>query len=159
MTFTDVFNDFMIGNPVYRIQWIEEDEARIVYYDSEVKTFVDRRTSGEWQCKYLMVTHEDMSATDWEVGEWDDVAQDKHTWHEWEKLGYHVLKGQRAHSFNADGKALFTSQQVALTVSKKATPRAWWAMNRHTGSHDFDGRPDHGGIGEDESSLVNGDWD
>lgn len=83
-----------------------------------------------------------------------------HTWDEWKELGYHVVQGQRANSFNDDGKALFTLFQVRLTLpKKKALPNPWWAMNRHTGSYGFDGRPDNGGIGEDESSLVNGDWD
>jgi hypothetical protein len=85
---------------------------------------------------------------------------DNHTWHEWKQLGYHVVKGQRADSFDADGKALFTSFQVALTLPKKRVSRISWAItNGYRSSYDFDGRSDQGGIGEDESCLVNGDWD
>jgi hypothetical protein len=72
MTFTGVFQDLMDGNPVTRTSWVEEDETRIVYYDTETKSFVDRRDSGEWQSKYLCVTGDDMNATDWEVCEWGD---------------------------------------------------------------------------------------
>jgi len=72
MTFTEVFQDLMDGNPVSRTSWEKEDEARIVYYDTETKAFVDRRTSGEWQCKYLCVIGEDMNATDWEICEWEE---------------------------------------------------------------------------------------
>ena len=72
MTFTEVFQDLMDGNPVSRTSWEKEDEARIVYYDTETKAFVDRRTSGEWQCKYLCVIGDDMNATDWEICEWEE---------------------------------------------------------------------------------------
>lgn len=72
MTFTEVFQDLMDGNPVSRTSWEKEDEARIVYYDTETKAFVDRRTSGEWQSKYLCVIGEDMNATDWELCEWEE---------------------------------------------------------------------------------------
>ena len=72
MTFTGVFQDLMDGNPVTRTSWIEENDARIVFYDNEVKSFVDRRTSGEWQSKFICVTGDDLNATDWEVGEWED---------------------------------------------------------------------------------------
>jgi hypothetical protein len=72
MTFTGVFQELMDGNPVTRTSWVEEDEARIVYYDTEIKSFVDRRASGEWQFKYLCVTGDDMNATDWEICEWQE---------------------------------------------------------------------------------------
>ena len=72
MTFTEVFQDLMDGNPVSRTSWEKEDEARIVYYDNQTKAFVDRRTSGEWQSKYLCVIGEDMNATDWEICEWEE---------------------------------------------------------------------------------------
>jgi hypothetical protein len=72
VTFTEVFQDLMDGNPVSRTSWEKEDEARIVYYDTETKAFVDRRTSGEWQCKYLCVIGDDMNATDWEICEWEE---------------------------------------------------------------------------------------
>lgn len=72
MTFTEVFQDLMDGNPVSRTSWEKEDEARIVYYDTETKAFVDRRTSGEWQSKYLCVIGDDMNATDWEICEWEE---------------------------------------------------------------------------------------
>jgi hypothetical protein len=72
MTFTEVFQDLMDGNPVSRTSWEKEDEARIVYYDTENKAFVDRRTSGEWQSKYLCVIGDDMNATDWEICEWEE---------------------------------------------------------------------------------------
>ena len=72
MTFTEVFQDLMDGNPVSRTSWENEDEARIVYYDNQTKAFVDRRTSGEWQSKYLCVIGEDMNATDWELCEWQE---------------------------------------------------------------------------------------
>ena len=62
----------MDGNPVSRTSWEKEDEARIVYYDTEIKAFVDRRTSGEWQSKYLCVIGDDMNATDWEICEWEE---------------------------------------------------------------------------------------
>lgn len=84
----------------------------------------------------------------------------KHTWDEWKQLGCHVIKGHKADSFNEDGKALFTSQQVAINLPKKRVPRISWALKSvYSGSYGFDGRPDHGGIGEDESCYVNGDWD
>jgi hypothetical protein len=72
MTFTEVFQDLMDGNPISRTSWEKEDEARIVYYDTENKAFVDRRTSGEWQSKYLCVIGDDMNATDWEICEWEE---------------------------------------------------------------------------------------
>jgi hypothetical protein len=72
MTFTEVFQDLMDGNPVSRTSWEKEDEARIVYYDNQTKAFVDRRTSGEWQSKYLCVIGDDMNATDWEICEWEE---------------------------------------------------------------------------------------
>ena len=72
MTFGEVFQDLMNGNPVSRTSWEKEDEARIVYYDTEAKAFVDRRTSGEWQSKYLCVSGDDMTATDWELCEWEE---------------------------------------------------------------------------------------
>ena len=72
MTFTEVFQDLMDGNPVSRTSWEKEDKARIVYYDNQTKAFVDRRTSGEWQSKYLCVIGDDMNATDWEICEWEE---------------------------------------------------------------------------------------
>lgn len=72
MTFTGVFQELMDGNPVTRTSWVEEDETRIVYYDTETKSFVDRRASGEWQSKYLWVTGDDMNATDWEICDWEE---------------------------------------------------------------------------------------
>jgi len=72
VTFTEVFQDLMDGNPVSRTSWEKEDEARIVYYDNQTKAFVDRRTSGEWQSKYLCVIGDDMNATDWEICEWEE---------------------------------------------------------------------------------------
>lgn len=74
MTFIEVFNDLMSGNPVTRAEWIEDDENRIVFYDPEINAFVDRRTAEQWetQCKFICVTHEDMSADDWEICEWGD---------------------------------------------------------------------------------------
>jgi hypothetical protein len=72
MTFTGVFQELMDGNPVTRTSWVEEDETRIVYYDTETKSFVDRRASGEWQSKYLFVTGDDMNATDWEICDWEE---------------------------------------------------------------------------------------
>ena len=72
MTVTEVFQDLMDGNPVSRTSWEKEDEARIVYYDNQTKAFVDRRTSGEWQSKYLCVIGDDMNATDWELCEWEE---------------------------------------------------------------------------------------
>lgn len=74
MTFIEVFNDLMSGNPVTRTEWIEDDENRIVFYDPEIRAFVDRRTAEKWetQCKFICVTHEDMSADDWEICEWGD---------------------------------------------------------------------------------------
>ena len=72
MTFTEVFQDLMDGNPISRTSWEKEDEARIVYYDNQTKAFVDRRTSGEWQSKYLCVIGDDMNATDWEICEWEE---------------------------------------------------------------------------------------
>lgn len=73
MLFTEVFQDLMDGNPVTRTAWVEEDETRIVYYDNQVKSFIDRRDSDEWQSKYLCVTGDDMNATDWEIGDWEEV--------------------------------------------------------------------------------------
>jgi hypothetical protein len=73
MTFTEVFQDLMDGNPVYRTSWQEEDEARIVFYDNTQKAFVDRHDSDEWQSKFLCVTGDDMNATDWEIGDWEVV--------------------------------------------------------------------------------------
>jgi hypothetical protein len=72
MTFGEVIQDLMTGNPVSRTAWENEDEARIVYYDTQAKAFVDRRTSGEWQSKYLCVIGEDMNANDWELCEWEE---------------------------------------------------------------------------------------
>ena len=72
MTFTEVFQDLMDGNPVTRTSWVEEDETRMVFYDNQAKAFVDRRDSDEWQCKFLCVIGEDLNATDWEICEWDD---------------------------------------------------------------------------------------
>lgn len=74
MTFIEVFDDLMSGNPVTRAEWIEDDENRIVFYDPEIKAFVDRRTAEQWetQCKFICVTHEDMSADDWEICEWGE---------------------------------------------------------------------------------------
>ena len=72
MTFTEVFQDLMDGNPVSRTSWEKEDEPRIVYYDNQTKAFVDRRTSGEWQSKYLCVIDDDMNATDWQLCEWEE---------------------------------------------------------------------------------------
>jgi hypothetical protein len=72
MTFTGVFQELMDGNPVTRTSWVEEDETRIVYYDTEIKSFVDRRASGEWQSKYLCVTGDDMNTTDWEICNWEE---------------------------------------------------------------------------------------
>ena len=45
MRFGEVIQALMAGNPVSRTSWEKEDEARIVYYDTETKAFVDRRTS------------------------------------------------------------------------------------------------------------------
>jgi hypothetical protein len=74
MTFMEVFSAVMSGNPVTRAEWIEDDENRIVFYDTEIKSFVERRTADQWevQCKFLCVTHEDMLAGDWEICEWGD---------------------------------------------------------------------------------------
>jgi hypothetical protein len=72
MTFTGLFQELMDGNPVTRTSWVEEDETRIMYYDTETKSFVDRRASGEWQSKYLCVTGDDMNATDWEICDWEE---------------------------------------------------------------------------------------
>jgi hypothetical protein len=72
MTFTGVFQELMDGNPVTRTSWVEEDDTRIVYYDTEIKSFVDRRASEEWQSKYLCVTGDDMNATDWEICDWEE---------------------------------------------------------------------------------------
>ena len=72
MTFTGVFQELMDGNPVTRTSWVEEDETRILYYDTETKSFVDRRASGEWQSKYLCVTGDDMNGTDWEICDWEE---------------------------------------------------------------------------------------
>jgi len=72
MTFTAVFQDLMDGNPVTRTAWVDEDDTRIVYYDNQAKSFIDRRDSDEWQSKYLCVTGDDLNATDWEICEWED---------------------------------------------------------------------------------------
>lgn len=78
MTFIEVFNDLMSGTPVTRTEWIEDDDNRIVYYDPEIKSFVDRQTADQWetQCKFLCITHQDMSADDWEICEWGDDSLD-----------------------------------------------------------------------------------
>lgn len=39
------------------------------------------------------------------------------TWHEWKAEGFHVIKGQKAHSFNDDGVATFTDSQVEKNQS------------------------------------------
>ena len=73
MTFSEVVQDLMDGNPITRASWIEEDETRIVYYDNQSKAFVDRRDSEEWQSKYLCLIGDDLNATDWEVCDWEVV--------------------------------------------------------------------------------------
>jgi hypothetical protein len=73
MTFSEVVQDLMDGNPITRASWIEEDETRIVYYDNQGKAFVDRRDSEEWQSKYLCLIGDDLNATDWEVCDWEVV--------------------------------------------------------------------------------------
>lgn len=74
MTFIEVFNDLMSGNPVTRAAWIEDDENRIIFYDPKNKSWVDRMTGEQWetQCKFICITHEDMSADDWEICDWED---------------------------------------------------------------------------------------
>jgi hypothetical protein len=71
VTFSEVFQDFMDGHPITRTAWIEEDGTRIVFYDQETKSFVDRKHSDEWQSKYLCLIDDDLNATDWEVCEWE----------------------------------------------------------------------------------------
>jgi hypothetical protein len=72
MTFVEIFEDLMRGNPVTRTAWAE-DENRMMYYCSKEKTFVDRWGDEPCQAqhKFICVTHEDMSADDWEVCEWE----------------------------------------------------------------------------------------
>ena len=74
MTFIEVFNDLMSGNPVTRTAWIENNENRIIFYDPKNETFVDRMTAeqSETQCKFICITHKDMSAEDWEICDWED---------------------------------------------------------------------------------------
>ena len=75
MTFTEVFNDLMRGEPVTRAAWVADDENWMMYYDLTSKSFVQRWASEgyETQCKFICITYEDMSADDWEVCEWDDL--------------------------------------------------------------------------------------
>lgn len=120
------------------------------------------------------VNASDFLRDDWEL--WDDALQEiedakqfeKHTWNEWKKLGYHVIKGQKAESFNTAGEALFTRLQVAVTLRQLRPYRKSRGVyifgvtpNRHSGSssYDYDGRPEHGGMGEDYDCMVNGDCD
>lgn len=72
MTFTEVFQDLMDGNPITRAEWLVDDAAKIVFYNPELKLFVDRQRYGEWMHHFLCVTADDLNATDWEVGEWED---------------------------------------------------------------------------------------
>jgi len=75
MTFCEVHRAFMDGNPITREAWLEDDEYRIIYYDPVDKAFVERQTEERWEvnCKYPCLTHEDLSADDWEVCEWEDA--------------------------------------------------------------------------------------
>jgi len=115
----------------------------------------------------------DFLRDDWEL--WDEVLQEiedakqleKHTWDEWKKLGYHIIKGQKAESFNTAGEALFTRLQVDVTLRplrpyRRARGTYIFGVSssvQRSGSYDFDGRPEYGGIGEDEDCMVTGDWD
>ncbi len=43
------------------------------------------------------------------------------TFDEWKAKGFHVEKGQKAGTFNKEGKGLFTEQQVAVTVPRRTS--------------------------------------
>lgn len=75
MTFAEVLVAFMDGSPITRKTWLKDDENRIVYYDFNTNSFVDRRTAEAWevQCKFTCFTYEDMNANDWEICEWNDI--------------------------------------------------------------------------------------
>ena len=64
MTFAEVLVAFMDGSPITRKAWLKDDENRIVYYDFNTNSFVDRRTAEAWevQCKFTCFTYEDMDA-------------------------------------------------------------------------------------------------
>jgi hypothetical protein len=76
MTYAAVLDALMDGLPITRKAWLEDDESRIVYFDLETNSFVDRRTAEAWEvvCKFPCFTYTDMDADDWEVCEWDDNA-------------------------------------------------------------------------------------
>lgn len=74
MTFIEVFNDLMSGNPVTRTAWIEDDENQMMFYDLKNNTFVNRWGAEQYEAqhKFICITHEDMSAKDWEICDWED---------------------------------------------------------------------------------------
>jgi len=44
------------------------------------------------------------------------------TWNEWESLGFHIVKGQKAVAFDKNNIALFADNQVAKTVRYNRAP-------------------------------------
>lgn len=68
-----------------------------------------------------------------------------HTFDEWKKLGYRIHKGAKSESRNAQGLALFTSQQVYLPA------QSYSRSSRRASDPDWDSNPGY-------SDLTIGDF-